>query len=288
MISYSSIKPLVIKELADARKSRWLLGYALTLGALGVVIASIGSSSSAGLSLQMFGRTTATLINLCLFIAPLVAVTLGAGTVSGEKDLGTLEHLLALPIERSELLVGKYVGLWLALVVATLAGFAPAGALIGSFGGALNAVHFLLFPLLAILVISAMLAVGVLISVRSGGRAQAQTFAILIWFAFVIAFDLVLLGSLSIVRLPAGTLGWLLLLNPIDAGRILTIIALDPELYVLGPAGAYLVQTFGVPSTVALLLSSLGLWTVLPLYGAHRAFRLPVRQPFLLINVPNL
>jgi Cu-processing system permease protein len=271
-MSWDALKPIVLKELHDARRNRWLIGYTVLLAVLGVIIASVGSSSTAGLSLQMFGRTTATLINMCLFVAPLVAVTLGAGSIAGERDMGTLEHLLAQPIERSELLIGKYIGLWSALTFATLAGFAPAGVLIGSLAGISNATHFLLFPLLAILVISAMLAVGMFVSVRSRGRAEAQTTAILLWFAFVIAYDLLFIGGLSIVRLPANALAVLLFLNPIDAGRVIVTLALDPELYVLGPAGAYLLDTLGNLGTSALLTASLFIWSGLPLYLANKRF----------------
>lgn len=269
-----TIKPIVLKELNDARGNRWVIGYALVLALLGVIIATMGSTSASGLSLQMFGRTTATLVNLCLFIAPLVAVTLGAGSIAGERDMGTLEHLLAQPIERHELLIGKYVGLWLAIVFATLAGFAPAGILIGLFGGGINTIYFLLFPMLAIAVAGAMLAIGLLISVLSRSRAEAQTIAILVWFAFVLAYDLLLLGSLSIVRLPASSLGFLLLANPIDAGRTLTVLALDPELYVLGPAGAYLVQTFGTTITAILLILGLAIWTAIPILLSIIRFRI--------------
>jgi Cu-processing system permease protein len=277
MIQWDSIKPIALKEMNDARRNRWLIGYALVLGLLGIIIAIIGSTSTAGLSLTMFGRTTATFVNLCLFIAPLVSVTLGAGSIAGERDVGTLEHLLAQPIERSELLIGKYTGLWCALALATVAGFAPAGIIIGSLAGGTSIIHFLLFPMLAVLVASAMLAIGMFISVRSKGRAEAQTTAILLWFGFVLAYDLLLMGSLSIIRLPASALGFTLLLNPIDAARTLTILALDPELYVLGPAGAYLTETFGAILTAVMLIASLIAWTVLPLLLSLKSFTIARR-----------
>jgi ABC-type transport system involved in multi-copper enzyme maturation permease subunit len=274
MITLDAIRPIALKELNDARRNRWLIGYALVLALLGIVVSIVGTSSTSGLSLQMFGRTTATFVNLCLFVAPLVAVTLGAGTIAGERDMGTLEHLLAQPIERSDLLAGKYIGLWIALTIATVVGFAPAGIIIGSLAGASSVLHFLLFPMLAILVASAMLAVGMYISVRSSGRAEAQTTAILVWFVFVLAYDLLLLGSLSVIQLPASTLGILLLLNPIDAARVLTTLALDPELYVLGPAGAYLVETLGTAGTVVFLLGALAAWTIVPILFSIQRFRI--------------
>jgi Cu-processing system permease protein len=277
MSVFISVKPLIIKELRDARKNKWLVGYTVVLAVLGLAIATFGSSSSEGLSIEMFGRTTATLINLCLFIAPLVAITLGAGSIAGELDTGTLEHLLSQPFERSEILYGKFIGIWLALTAATVVGFAPAAVAISMYGAIDKLLHFMIFPILAAVVATAMLSIGFVISVRSRSRASAQTMAILLWFAFVLAYDLLLLGSLAIVRLPASALGFLLLLNPIDAGRVLATLALDPELYVLGPAGAYLVDSFGSIGAAALLISALILWTVAPLAIAARIFE-PIRR----------
>lgn len=268
----NSLAPIVLKELSDAKRSRWLLGYTLMLALLGLAVAYTGLGSAAGLSLTMFGRTTATLINLTLFLAPLVGISLGSATISGERDQGTLDHLLSQPIERSELLLGKYAGLWAALFMATLAGFAPAGVVIASFAGIKSFYSFLTFPLLAQLVISAMLAIGMLISVKSSGRAQSQTFAILVWFIFVLAYDLLLLSSFSITKFSADVLAILLLLNPIDAGRVLSVLLLEPDLYMLGPAGAYLTETFGYTPTIGLLLFAILSWVIVPVYLACRSF----------------
>ena len=60
-----------------------------------------GLDSASGLALQAFGRTTATLMNLCLLLAPLVAVLMGAASIAGERERGTLEHLLAQPLSRT-------------------------------------------------------------------------------------------------------------------------------------------------------------------------------------------
>ena len=50
-------------------------------------------------------------MNLCLLLSPLVAVLMGAASIAGEQERGTLEHLLAQPLSRAELLCGKHAGL---------------------------------------------------------------------------------------------------------------------------------------------------------------------------------
>ncbi len=121
----ASVLPIARKELLDSIRNRWVIGYAIILAALGLAAASAGLDGSAGLALQTFGRTTATLMNLCLLLAPIVAVLTGAAAIAGEQDRGTLEMLLAQPIARSRLLLAKYFGLFASLTIATIVGFAP-------------------------------------------------------------------------------------------------------------------------------------------------------------------
>ena len=273
-----SCAPVIGKELRDAIGNRWLIGYAAVLGALGLAATATGLDSTSGLALQAFGRTTATLMNLCLLLAPLVAVLMGAASIAGERDRGTLEHLLAQPLSRTGLLAAKHAGLLIALTLATLAGFLPAGVLLVARGGAGLLGHYLLFPAIASLAGAAMAGVGVLISVSSRSAVQAQGAAVFAWFGFVLLYDLVLIGALSVSGMRAEWLAAALVGNPVDAARVLGVLALEPDLYLLGPAGAYLAARFSRLGAAMLLLSALALWTTAPAAIAAMKFALPRRR----------
>jgi Cu-processing system permease protein len=274
-----SCAPVIRKELRDAIGNRWLIGYAAVLGALGLAATATGLDSTSGLALQAFGRTTATLMNLCLLLAPLVAVLMGAASIAGERDRGTLEHLLAQPLSRTGLLAAKHTGLLIALTLATLAGFLPAGLLLVARGGAGMLGHYLLFPAIASLAGAAMAGVGLLISVSSRSAVQAQGAGVFAWFGFVLLYDLVLIGALSVSGMRAEWLAAALVGNPVDAARVLGVLALEPDLYLLGPAGAYLASRFSRLGAAGLLLSALAAWTVAPAAIAALKFALPRRQP---------
>lgn len=273
-----SISPLIKKEIRDAIGNRWLIGYAVLLGTLGLAATATGLESTSGLALQAFGRTTATLMNLCLLLSPLVAILMGAGAIAGENDRGTLEHLLAQPLTRSGLLLGKHAGLLTALTLATLAGFLPAGLLIGATGGPGLIGHYLLFPAVASLAGAAMAAVGLLISVSSRSAVQAQGTAVFAWFGFVLLYDLLLMGSLAASGMPAEWLAGMLIANPVDAARVLGVLALEPDLYLLGPAGAFIASRFSHTGAVVVLLTALCAWATLPVAGAVARFSLPARR----------
>lgn len=271
--------PVVRKELRDAVGNRWLIGYAAVLGVLGLAATATGLDSTSGLALQAFGRTTATLMNLCLLLAPLVAVLMGAASIAGERDRGTLEHLLAQPLSRTALLLSKHAALLLALTLATLAGFLPAGLLLVAQGSGSMLGHYLLFPAIASLAGAAMAGVGLFISVTSRSAVQAQGAAVFAWFGFVLLYDLVLIGALSVSGLRPEWLAAALVANPVDAARVLGVLALEPDLYLLGPAGAYLAARLSRTGAAVLLLAVLAAWAVLPTTGAALAFALPRRRP---------
>lgn len=272
-------RPLIGKEIRDAVGNRWLGGYAVVLGALGLAAAATGIESSSGLALQAFGRTTATLMNLCLLLAPLIAVVMGAASIAGERERGTLENLLAQPFTRRRLLAAKHSALVVSLAVATLAGFLPAGVLVAWHGGAGPLAHYLLFPAIAIVAAVAMAGIGLAISVGSRSAVQAQGAAIFVWFALVLLYDLILMGTLSLGGLPAGAVAATLVANPIDAARVLGVLTLEPDLYLLGPAGAYLTATFSRTGAALLLASSLAAWTVVPLIVAFISFDIRPGRP---------
>jgi ABC-type multidrug transport system ATPase subunit/ABC-type transport system involved in multi-copper enzyme maturation permease subunit len=271
-------RPLMLKELRDALGNRWLIGYAALMGVLGVAATAAGLDGASGLALQGFGRTTATLMNLCLLLAPLVAVLMGAASIAGERDRGTLEHLLAQPLSRTQLLLGKHAGLLLAIAGATVAGFVPAGVLIAGSVGLDVIPTYVIFPTLATLAAAAMTGVGVLISISSRSAVQAQGAAVFAWFAFALLYDLVVIGALAGSGVSAPWLAATLLANPIDAARVLGVLALEPDLYMLGPAGAYLSTALSPAVAAVLLCAAVLLWATAPVAAAVVWFSSSVKR----------
>ncbi|MGD7408374.1 ABC transporter permease, partial [Ralstonia pseudosolanacearum] len=137
--------------------------------------------------------------------------------------------LLALPITRLELLLGKFLGLAAALTLSTLAGFALMVALLWRQFGRVGLVQSAGFVLSSILLGLVFLSLALCVSVLSRERTRASGLAIALWFGFVLVFDLLLLGLLvaggGAVGGPA--LAYLLLLNPTDIFRILNVFSLD-------------------------------------------------------------
>lgn len=264
-----TIVALVQREVRDALRNRWFVAYAgafvVLSGALALaVLASAGYGGVSG-----FGRTAAGLVNLVLFLAPLMGLTLGAQALAGERERGTLGYLLAQPISAAELFVSKFLGLGLALAAAIVAGFGLSTLLITRAGSDRGAGAFVALTLLTVLLAWAALSLGYLISSRSRQTATALGVAVVVWLALTLVGDLGLLGTALVLRVPPGLLLALTLLNPLECYRIAAIALLHGSLDLLGPAGLVARYRFG--NWLGVVLSAvLALWLLAPLGLAYR------------------
>ncbi len=262
------------KEVRDALNNWWLLLYAALFTLLALGLSYLGQRNLGSLGFENFSRTTASILNLCLLLAPLIALSLGAGTIAGERDRGALTYLLSQPLNRWELLLGKFAGLFASIALATAAGFGVAGVVIAVYVSAMDAGTYLLFLGLVLALIAVMTGLGLIASVVSPTRVQALGVAMLVWFVAVFFFDLLLIGMVSATSLGGGGLLLALLANPVEIVRVLAIIHLEPDLEILGPFGSYLMERVGVGGATAILGAALAAWTIVPVTLAAWLFEM--------------
>lgn len=256
------------KEVRDAVSSGWLLLYGATFALLALGLSYLGQRNLGSVGFENFSRTTASILNLCLLLAPLIALSLAAGSIAGERDRGNLTYLLSQPLSRWELLLGKYLGLVTAISAATIAGFGVAGVVIASFAQSLDVTTYVMLLALVVVLVAVMTGLGVVASVVSSSRVQALGIAMLVWFFAVLFFDLVLIGMVSSTSLSGAGLLAVVMLNPVEIVRILAIIHLEPDLQILGPFGSYLLEELGTTGATAVLSGALVAWVVLPVAAA--------------------
>src|SRR5262245_60064871 len=128
----ANILTIAGRELRDALRSRWFVLYTLAFAALGLGVSYLSAVSAGAAGLDGFGRTTAGLVNLVLLVVPLMGLTAGAGTISSERERGMLAYLLAQPVSRWEVLLGKYAGLAGALLASIALGFGLCAAVMAA------------------------------------------------------------------------------------------------------------------------------------------------------------
>jgi len=252
------------REFRDAVASKWFLLYtiAFTTLAIGISFLSltgVGSSGFAG-----FGRTAAGLLNLVMLVVPLMALTAGAGSIAGERERGTLLYLLAQPVSRTQVLLGKYLGIAVALICSLCIGFGISGGVLAWRAGGVGLVSYALLVGATAVLSLAMLSVGMLISVVSRRSAVATGIALFTWLGLVFVSDLGLMASAVVFKLRVQEIFGLAAANPLQSFKMSIIVGINASLDVLGPVGAYASRSLG-DGLPWVLAGSLAAWTVIPL-----------------------
>jgi Cu-processing system permease protein len=268
------IATLFKKEVNDSLNNRWFVLYAAAFTSLALLLSwlSLSGGGSGYSGFAGFGRTAASLINLVLLVIPLMALTIGAGSLAGEQEQGTLAYLLSQPVHRVEILLGKYLGLATALLGALALGFGLSALVIAGYGGQSDAGAYGLLVTFAFALALGMLSLGFLISALNHKAAVATGIALFLWLILVFVGDLGLMGTTLIFKVPIQTLFNLALLHPLQVFKMTALISINATLDVLGPVGIYAMQSYRDQLTW-LFLGSLLAWIVLPLVAAYVVFR---------------
>ncbi|CAG1000935.1 putative ABC transporter permease protein NosY [Phycisphaerales bacterium] len=262
---------LALRELREAIASRWFLLYTIAFVALGLGVSYVSAAGTGSLGLSGFGRTTAGLINLVLLVVPLMALTAGAGTIASDRERGMLPYLLAQPINRFELLLGKFVGLSLALLACICLGLGGCAAILAWKGETTDPASLVWLAGLSFGLAVCMLSVGMLVSVLARKASVAVGTAVFLWLVLVFVTDLGLMAGALAFRLKIETLFFLCLGNPLQVFKMWTLHEAEASLDVLGPAGLYASDTYG-GGLRWMFAGAMAAWTVLPLAAAGILF----------------
>jgi len=248
------------RDLREALRNRWLWFYAAGFAVLALALSQAGLAAAGYAGLGGFGRTAASLVNAVLLFVPLMGLTVGAGSLAGDRERGTLLYLMAQPVSRAEVFWGKVLGAALALLAALALGFGLAGAALAA-GGAGDAGAYLGLAVFTLLLALASLGLGFVISSLTRKGATAAGASMLAWLALVFFSDLGVAGFTLAARPAPSALFALLLANPLQVFKLGAIYSLRATLDTLGATGQYALHRFG-GALPAVLLGVLAAWSV--------------------------
>jgi len=261
------------KEYRDGLRNKWILAITLLLAFFAVGLAYFGTAASGQVGVASLSTTIVSLASLAIFIIPLIALMLAYDTLVGEDEQGTLLLLLTYPVTRGQILLGKFIGHSAIMATATVIGFGIAALLLAMQTGEWQDLElwyaFGFFILSSILLGCVFLAMAQLISAWAAEKSTAAGLALIVWFWFVLIFDLLLLGLLVMVEgRDNDWLSLLLLLNPTDVFRLANLAGFEA-------ARAYTGLNYlaaGPLFQPAVLLLVLLLWIIAPLLLAQWRF----------------
>lgn len=258
-------------ELRINLRSRWIQLFAIIFAILTLAISYFGMVTSIVVGFEGFTRTAASLLNLVLYLVPILALAAATSSFSPEK--GAAEFLFSQPVTRSEVLLGKILGLFVSLAIAIVFGFGVSGFVVATQAGSEGIARYLGFVAVTLILLLSFLSLGALASVTSNSRVKALGIALALWFTFVLFYDLIMMGIVGLIDphsartiILVGLFG-----NPVDLARVAGLLMLGGAT-IFGAAGATLVRTFGSTAVAASILSLIGLfWSGMILTIASRA-----------------
>ena len=259
-----NIRILAGREFGTAKSNRWFLLFGLAFAGLSLAISWQATAGVGSYGLAGFGRTTAGLVNLILLIVPPIGLTLGALAIAPERERGSLSIMLSQPVTWLEVVVGKYLGLSVALLMALGAGLGLSGLVIAWRGGSAEIDAFLRLVAMTLLMGTVSLSLGLLVSALVRKGATAIGAVLFLWFLLTLGSDLALMGSAVMLNLGAEGLLVGALINPLQVFKIGALLSFRDNLEVLGPAGAYASETYG-NALMPMVAGILAAWTIIPL-----------------------
>lgn len=257
---------IALKEFQDGLRNRWVLAITAVFALFALGIGYFGAAASGSVGFTSVATTVVSLATLAVFLVPLIALMLAYDSVVGEEERGTLLLLFTYPVSRTRLLAGKFLGHGLILALSTVVGFGAAGGIIAALSqqGADAQMWraFGFFIASATLLGWSFVALAYLVSTCTREKSRAAGLALVVWFVFVLVFDLALLGVLVSTQGGAGrhVLPYLLLLNPADVFRVANLAGFEPARAYAGLASIATGPLF----RPAILLGVLALWVGIP------------------------
>ena len=262
----TAVAAIAAREILAGIRNRWIFAASLLLGLLALTLAFVSSSPTGAVAASSLAITVVSLSSLSVFLVPLIGLLVSYDTLVGEIERGTMPLLATYPVTRWQIVLGKFAGQVAILAIATVAGFGVA-ALVTGLGDGGDADAWGVFGVMvggSVLLGAAFIALGTLFSAAVAERGTAAGISAAAWLVFVVLFDMALLAVLVADEgqvISGDVFRVLLLLNPTDVYRMLTLSGSETVGALSGMAGVSAEAAFGH----ALLLPVMVLWIAAPL-----------------------
>lgn len=237
----------------DLVRSRWSYAYLLffMLVTTGLVWFSHDLS-----------RAMISLMNIELILCPLIGTLFGALYYYNSREF--IDLLLALPLPRKSIFLGKYLGLTVSLSLSFLLGITVPMTIFGIFSSGLVQ-DFITLLSAGILLTFIFTALAFLAALNLENPIRGFGLAIFIWLFLAVIYDgILLLVLMYFESYPLDRFALVAsLFNPVDLSRILIMLRLDISA-LMGYTGAVFKRFLGTATGITMAYAALVCWFILP------------------------
>jgi Cu-processing system permease protein len=244
----------------DSIRTKWLVLFTIVFFLLAIDIPTLIAAQVQLLAADYIATFLSVLVPLAFPLIPILSLPMGATTIVDERESGTLQLMLSHPLSKSEFFVGRSVGLVIATTLAVILGFGGAGVVsyrthFSEYSGVVTMVGY------AAVLNAVMLGIGLIISNLSKRKVTALVTAIFIWLLFTGLSSVDQLALILNLKFGVAASVALILFDPIELSRILTIVTLGLPATDYGNLGLIALAAFG-NSMVQVLNVALAVWVV--------------------------
>lgn len=209
-------------------------------------------------------KAIVSLMNIVVILCPLVATIFGALYYYNSREF--VELLLALPLPRRSIFLGKFLGLSFSLAISFLLGVLIPFILYGLAVSA-QVWDFLVLVLAGTFLTFIFSGLSLLLSMHFNNPIKGFGTALFIWLFLAVVYDgLFLLSMMLLESYPLDTYSLIVtFFNPIDLSRVLVMLKLDLSA-MMGYTGAVFHKFLGTGLGMALSMAVLTTWIAVPLW----------------------
>lgn len=275
-----SVRAVVSKDFLDARRAKivWFVGihYTLLIVLFFLQVRLGGAEGTPDLLVALWN-----MVFVGAVFVPAIALVAAYLSIAGERESGSIKHLLSTPVRRRDVVLGKYISRAGIVAASLVSGFAVAAVLAVPWFDSLHAAVFVRIAALTTIYALAYVAVAIGISAVTASRSRAMAGAL----GFYLMTNLVTLNDdisglagidyvlntvlgLGIGEDPIQFVG--MLTNPTRAYLVASIGAFPDELTEMMDLPATDDLSWYVQPEIAVVI--LGLWLLLPVLVGVRQF----------------
>ncbi|MBB6637052.1 ABC transporter permease [Cohnella thailandensis] len=251
------LRTIALREIKLGFRNPWAYSFMVLFALFSLALLLIQSRAS----LDGYTSTTGTMINLILYLLPLMTMLLGSFSLTSEKEEGGWRLLSSFSLRSSNYLWGKYAGLAVVLLLIVAFGFGLSGVIGALFNQAFEPSAFGQFLLFSAVIILMFLGIAVLIGAVCHNRWQALTYGVGVWFFFILGWPTILMSFLGFLPYlwikPA--LVSLIFINPAELNRLFLIVKMGGG-SILGPEYYQWVEWIQKPSGSLVFAGICCLW----------------------------
>ncbi|MEH7124306.1 ABC transporter permease subunit [Bacillus sp. JJ1773] len=192
--------------------------------------------NTANINQTAYNRSIALLINLSLWLLPIICLILGANSIIGDKESGRLGLYKTYQVSYWKYMLSKFLSLVISMFVVMGVSYGLFGLIFSIIGKSFQASIFQVFLSVNMLLIIVFSAAALFVGAISKTRMQGLSYALFFWCLTVFIYEFVIMTVINWIpyAFKLKSLFFFILLNPIESIRVWSISKLNAE-YVFGP-----------------------------------------------------